>query len=115
MGLAVRIENARRTISPHSASSVLVADTFDGNAFFEIGMKRYGRGGVARSLENVDPAIFEALETLHVIGCIGELDAIAGVVGNLFGFVGVARVSRGMRAAKPRLTVLDGEWRRVVQ
>jgi hypothetical protein len=58
MDLAVRIENARRPIYPHSASSVLVADTFDGNALFEIGVEWQRRGGFARTFKNVDAAIF---------------------------------------------------------
>src|SRR5579863_7188265 len=115
VGLTVRIENARQRVCPHSASPILVAYAFDRNAFFEIGVERNGRCGMAGSFENVDPPVFEPLEALHIIGSVGKLNAIWSVIGNIFGLIHMAGISRGMRAAKPWLAVLDGERRSVVQ
>ena len=93
MRLAVRIENARQRINPHPTSSVLVAYTFNGNPLFEICVQRHGRRGVAGSFKSIDPAVFEAFKTLHIVGRVGKLNTIRGIVRNAFGFVGVAGIA----------------------
>ena len=79
MRFAVQVKHASSWIVAHAAGAVLVADAFKGYAFLEVNMQRSGRAGVASLFENVDPAIFEALETLYVVGSIGELDAIGAL------------------------------------
>jgi hypothetical protein len=45
-----------------SAGAVLMADAFVGDTFFEVGAERYRAFGMAGLLENVDPAVLEAVE-----------------------------------------------------
>ena len=75
MRFAVRIEDAGFRIRSHAAGAVLVADAFKGYALLEVSMERNGCAGVASLLENVDPAIFEALEGFDIIRRVRELDS----------------------------------------
>lgn len=68
MRLTVEVEHAGGGICSHAARTVPMADAFDGDALFEISVKRERGGGVSRSLEHIDPAIFQALEDSTLFG-----------------------------------------------
>ena len=70
---------------------------------------------MASPFQDFDPSIFEPLKALHIIRRVGQLDAIRSIVGNCFGLIGIARVSRRVRAEKPWLAVFNGKRRRIVQ
>ena len=96
VGFAVEVEDGLFGVGAEAAGAVLVADAFEGDAFFEVGVERDRAFGVAGLLEDINPAVFEASEGFDVVVGVGELDlrravwtcvegdAIVGV-GKIFG------------------------------
>ena len=80
VGLAVDVEDGLFGVGAEAAGAVLVADAFEGDAFFEVGVEGDGAFGVAGLFEDVDPAVFEAVEGFDVVVGVGELD-LRGAVG----------------------------------
>ena len=78
VGFAVDVEDRGGGVVAEAEGAVLVADAFEGDALFEVGVEGDGGVGVAGLFEDVDPAIFESLEALGVVGSVGELD-VAGL------------------------------------
>ena len=78
VGFAVDVKDGGCGIVAEAEGTVLVADAFDGDALFEVGVEGDRCVGVAGLLEDVDPAVFEAFEALGVVGGVGELD-VAGL------------------------------------
>ena len=56
VGFAVEVEDGLFGVGAEAAGAVLVADAFEGDAFFEVGVEGDGAFGVAGLLEDVDPA-----------------------------------------------------------
>ena len=74
VGLAVDVEDRRGGVVAEAEGAVLMADAFERDALFEVGVERDGGVGVASLLEDIDPAVLQALEALDVVGGVGELD-----------------------------------------
>jgi hypothetical protein len=51
-----------------------MADSFEGDALFEVGVERDGAFGVACLFEDVDPTRFETSEGFDVVVGVEELD-----------------------------------------
>ena len=94
VGFAVDVKDGLIGVGAKAAGSVLVADTFKRNAFFEVGVEGNGAFGVTGLLEDVDPAGLKTGEGFNVVVGVGELDlwrAVgAGVEGDAI--VGVGKV-----------------------
>jgi len=78
VGFAVGVEDRGGGVVAEADCSVLVAYSFEGDSLLEVGVERDGGVGVAGFLEDIDPAVFEAFEGLHVVGRVGELN-VAGL------------------------------------
>src|SRR5271170_3506614 len=62
VGLAVDVEDRLGGVSAEAEGAVLVADSVEGDAFFEVGVEWDMTVGMAGLLEDVDPAGLQALE-----------------------------------------------------
>lgn len=100
VGLAVGVEDAGVGVVAHATGAVLVADAFERDALLEVGMKRNRGVGVAGLLEDIDPASFEAVEGLDVVGSVGEPDFVRGGDLREGGFVDETGVSGAVRAGE---------------
>jgi len=103
VGFAVGVEDGRGGIVAEADRAVLVADAFDGNALFEVGVEGDGSFGVAGSLEDVDPAIFQAFKAPGVVGRVGELDVAGLRDGDGSGLVGGRDAGVGVRTCRAGL------------
>ena len=97
------VEDGGCGVVAEAEGAVLVAYAFEGNALFEVGVEGDGGVGVAGLFEDPDPAIFQTLEALRVIGGVGELDVArlregygGGVVGRGNAGVGVGAGGAGL-------------------
>src|ERR1700722_6290323 len=96
MSLAMWIEHAGRRIDAHAASPVLMAYTLQRNPFLEIRMERDRSRRMACPPKYIDPAIFEAIERLNVIGCVRKLNPPRSGVIDRLALIGAPSVSRRM-------------------
>lgn len=115
VSFAVLVKNAVGGILTHTACAVLVADTFDRNALLKICMKRHMGCRVPGSLENIDPAILEAIERFHIVRCVGELNAMPSRIGDGLRLVRPASIAGRVRPDHTRLHRLYRQRCRVVK
>ena len=88
VGFAVDVEDGGGGIVAEAEGAVLVANAFEGDALLEVGVEGDGGVGVAGAFEDVDPAIFQSLKALGVVGSVGEFDVAGLGDGHAGGLVG---------------------------
>jgi len=96
----MRVQDACCRIRAHPASTILMADAFEGNTLLEVCVERHRSCRMACLFEDVDPAVFQAVKRLYVIGRVGELDPLRCSIAYRFGFITAIGVSCWMSADK---------------
>jgi hypothetical protein len=92
VGAAVNVEHGLLRVGAEAAGAVLMADTFERYAFFEVGMHVDGGVGMACLLQHFDPACLETLERFHIVVGVVELDF---AVDDLHAVIGVGQIFGG--------------------
>src|ERR1700677_52988 len=107
MSLAMHVQHARRRISSHATSAVLMADTLQRDTLLEISVQRNRSRRMPGPLKYADPPVLEAIKRLNIIRRVRKLNPHRSGIRNRVGLVGVASVARRMRSAHTGLPILD--------